>query len=105
MNNKIENSKTEVAKGPSLNERDYMMDLLSTEKALVKDYTVAMTEASNEKLYQFYKDVFNELILLSRKIYELMFKNGWYCLEKAESAKVNEKITKLNQEITDINNV
>ena len=33
-----------------------------------------------------------------------MFKNGWYCLEKVEKNKVQEKLTTLNQELTDMNN-
>ena len=88
-NNKVTNQKTEVNKGPNLNEKDYLTDLLETEKSMVKNYTVALTEASNETLYQIYKE---------------MFKNGWYCLEKVEENKVQEKLTTLNQELTDMNN-
>lgn len=102
-NNKVTNPKTEVQKGPNLNEKDYMTDLLSTEKAMLKDYAVALTEASNEQFQQVYKEMFNEISMLQRKIYEVMFKNGWYCLEKVESIKIQEKLSKLNQELTDMN--
>lgn len=103
-NNKVSNPKTEVQKGPNLNEKDYMTDLLSTEKAMLKNYTVALTEASNETLHQVYKEMFNEISMLQRKIYEVMFKNGWYELEKEEKTKIQEKLTKLNQELADMNN-
>lgn len=102
-NNKVSNPKTEVQKGPNLNEKDYMTDLLSTEKAMLKNYTVGLTEASNEQLHQVYKEMFNEISMLQRKIYEVMFKNGWYELEKVEGVKLQEKLTKLNQELTDMN--
>ena len=37
-------------------------------------------------------------------MYEAMYKNGWYCIEKIEENKVQEKLTTLTQELTDMNN-
>ena len=51
MNNSISNPKTEVSKGTSLNDKDYMNSLLGTLKEMVKNYAVALTEASNKNLY------------------------------------------------------
>ena len=48
MNNVIKNPKIEVSTGISLNEKDYMNSLLSMLKECAKNYTVALTEASNE---------------------------------------------------------
>jgi len=103
-NNQISNPKKEVTKGFALNEKDYANSLLSCLKEMTKNYTVAMTEASNETLYQEYHRVFNELINLQRKVYEFMFRSGWYILEKAETQKINEKYQMLSQEIQDLKN-
>ena len=101
-NNQISNPKKEVQKGMSLNEKDYMNELLSCLKEMSKNYTVAMTEASNEVLYNKYNNIFNEISRLQREVYELMFKNGWYTLEKVEMQKISEKAQMLNQELSDL---
>lgn len=101
--NMISNPKTEVPTGKSLNDKDYANCLLSSLKEMVKNYSVALTEASNENLYNNYKEMFDNYIKLQRKVYELMFHNGWYSLEKAETQKISNKIQMLNQEITDLN--
>ena len=47
--------------------------------------------------------MFEKIISLQRKIYETMFKYGWYCLEKVDQQKVLQKLETLNQELTDLN--
>ena len=92
MNNQICNPKVEVAKGINLNDKDYINNLLSCLKEMVKNYAYAMTEASNENLYNTYKEMFDKYSSLQREVYELMFRMGWYSLEKAEMQKINNKI-------------
>ena len=70
---------------------------------MVKNYTIAMTEASNESLYKSYNSTFKELMKLQRETFELMFKKGWYSLEKAESQKITQKLQMLYQEYQDLN--
>ena len=103
MNNEIKNPKTEVKAGMTLNDKDYIGSLLSCLKEMNKNYTVALTEASNEQLYQEYKTMFLEYSQLQRDVYELMFKKGWYVLEKADDNKIITKYQTLNQEFTDLN--
>ena len=69
---------------------------------MVKNYAVTLTEASNENLYNNYKEMFDRYIKMQREVYELMFRNGWYSLEKAEMQKINSKMQMLGQEITDL---
>ena len=101
-NNKISNPKTEVPTGKVLNDKDYINSLLTSLKEMTKNSVLAMTEASNEHLYNSYKSMFDKYISLQRDVYELMFRNGWYTLEKAETQKINEKIQMLNQELSDL---
>lgn len=103
MNNQIKNNKTEVETGTKLNDKDYLNSLLSCLKEMVKNYSIALTEASNENLYKVYKEMFDKYINLQREVYELAFRKGWYILEVAESQKVSDKYLTLNKEYNDLN--
>ena len=103
MNNNISNLKTEVPKGTSINDKDYMNSLLSCLKEMVKNYSIVLTEVSNENLYNEYKIMFDEYTNLQREVYELMFKKGWYTIEKVEQQKLDAKYQTLNQEFMDLN--
>lgn len=102
MNNKICNVKTEVPDGISLNDKDYINYLLSCLKEMEKNYVVAMTEASSEKLYQIHKESFLNLTSMQREVYELIFRKGWYCLEKIDGQTIAEKYQMLDKEYTSI---
>lgn len=104
MNNKISNPKTEVPNIPEMNDKDYITTMLSIEKAMVKDFAVALTEASNTDLYNDYYDMFDEISNMQRQIYNLMFKKGWYSLEKAEESKITQKLNMLEQELPQLEN-
>lgn len=101
-NNEIKNPKVEVPKGMELNDKDHLGDLLSALKCIEKDYIVAMTEASNEHLYQSFNTMFSEIARMQREVFELMFKKGWYQLEKAESTKIDQKAQMLGVELADL---
>lgn len=103
MNNQIANTKVEVAKGMTLNEKDYLTCLNSTLKELSKGYVTAMTEASNESLYEIYSNIFTNISTLQRDVYEIMFRKGWYVLEKSDINKINTKYQTLSQEYSDLN--
>ena len=102
-NNQISNPKTEVHKGKSINDKDYMNSLLSCLKEMVKNYATVLTEVSNETLYNEYKTMFDEYSRLQREVYELMFRKGWYTIEQAEQQKLDNKYQTLNQELMDLN--
>ena len=101
-NNEIKNSKVDILNGKNLNDKDYINNLLSTLKELNKNYVIGLIEASNEHLYQEYKDMFLKYSKMQREVYELMFKKGWYTLEKADKNKINNKFQILNQELNDL---
>lgn len=102
MNNKICNMKVEVPKGMGLNDKDYINSLLSTLKEMEKNYVIAMSEASNEKLFSIHKRVFLNIVALQREVYQLMFRKGWYCLEAVDENKISEKQQMLDIEYSDM---
>lgn len=99
---KISNTKQEVDNTINMNDKDYINKLLSCLKEITKNYTVALTEASNETLYNKYKDMFLRYIDMQRNVFELMFRKGWYELEEVEKNKINEKYNMLNKEYDSI---
>lgn len=102
MSSQIKNPKTEVSKGMNLNEKDYLTSLLTSLKNMEKNYCIAMTEASCEELYQKHLETFLNISAMQREVYELMFLNGWYVLEKAESNKIQDKYQTLNHDLNDL---
>lgn len=102
MNNQISNPKVEVPSGLQLNDKDYITSLLSCLKEMAKNYTLVMTEASNESLFEIYHNTFERIISLQREVYELMFRKGWYSLEKVEDNKISNKYQMLSQELNEL---
>ena len=102
MNNQISNPKVEVPTGIACNDKDYLNSLLSCLKEMSKNYVMAMTEASNESLFEKHKQVFLTLISLQREVYELMLRKGWYILEKSDTQKINQKLQTLSNEYQDL---
>ncbi len=104
MNNKINNPKKKVSKTREMNDKDYITSMLEVEKSIVKDYAVALTEASNKDLYEDFHDMFDDVSDLQRQIYDLMFRKGWYSLETAEEDIIIQKANKLEQELPQLVN-
>ena len=102
MNNKVSNPKVEVPQTNEMNDKDYINCLLSNLKEMEKGYLCAMIEASNEDLYNIYKDTLISLSDMQRMVYEMMFRNGWYVIEKIPVDKVNDKYNLLLKEYEDL---
>ena len=103
MNSKVQNPKVEVKSGTKLNDKDYLNSLLSCLKEMVKNYSVALTEASCENLYNVYKETYDKYLKMQRDVYELAFRKGWYTLEVAEANKISDKYLILNNEYNNLN--
>ena len=88
--NKIQNPETQVPKTPQMNERDFLNDMLATEKYMTDSYCTALNEASHQMLYKDLQMIFNETQDCQRDFYNLMFKKGWYKIEAAEQQKLQQ---------------
>ncbi len=99
MNNKIQNPKTQVEETIEMNDENYLNDMLETEKNMSVNMTYALNEASNENLFDEIYEMFNMVKESQRTLFELAFKKGWYCLEKAEENKIIEEYNKLTKSI------
>ena len=102
MNNKVQNPKTEVPANSNMNDRDFLNDILESEKNMSVNYTYALNEASNEELFKRIYDMFIHIKETQRNLFELSFKKGWYTLEKAEENKINEENNTLSNMFNEI---
>lgn len=88
----IANPKTQqLDKTPQMNDRDFLNDLLTTEKYITDGYNTFLNEASHEALYQDILQLFTEAQSQQRHLYTLMFQKGWYKLEPEDSQKLQQK--------------
>ncbi|WP_284141731.1 MULTISPECIES: spore coat protein [unclassified Virgibacillus] len=85
---KIQNPETPIAKTSQMNERDMINDMLATEKYMTSSYNIALYEASNQAYYQLLQQILTETQDCQRNLFNQMFQQGWYSLEKADQQKV-----------------
>lgn len=101
-NNELKNDKVEVPMGISMNDCDYLNSVLTIEKNMSNNYSVALNEASNDYIYEDYFTMFEDTKDAARDLYNLMFKYGWYILEEADDTKVKQSIKKLETQIKEL---
>ena len=101
-NNTIKNKMVQVPKGTKLNDEDYLNSVLTSFKEMSKNYSIALTESSNEALYKTLKKQYDVIINMQRSLYELMFEYGWYSLEKASKTSLDSKYNTLNTQLKDL---
>lgn len=87
---KIQNPEMQVPKTPQMNDRDFVNDILTTEKYMTSAYSIALNEASHQQLYSDLSGIFNETQDCQRQLYNLMFKKGFYALEAADQQKLQQ---------------
>lgn len=102
MNDKVQNPKVEVPETRAMNDRDYLNVVLESLKNMTNNLSIALNEASNQELFQQEFALFEETKKASRELYKLMFQNGWYTLEKAETQKIDQKYQELTQKMNQL---
>lgn len=103
MNNKVNNPEVNVSKTINMNEKNYLEVILENEKNMSNNLSIAIDEASNDLLFDKFYDIFDDVKCAARDVFNLMFKNGWYTLEKAQDNKRKEENTKLNDKLNELN--
>ncbi|SFI87537.1 spore coat protein [Thermoflavimicrobium dichotomicum] len=78
-------------KGPEMNDRDRINDLLAFEKYLASGYNTAANEASNEQLFQVQMNLLNDIHRAQHDLFNLMQQKGWYKVEAAQMNQISQK--------------
>ena len=79
-------------------EKDYMTMNLSLLKDLQKNYAIAMTEASNEKIYKCFKKGYDLITSMQRQTFNVMDKNNMYNLKNVQIKEIKSDFDTLNKE-------
>ena len=80
----------------ALTEEEILNDTLASCKNLLGLLNIYATEASNEEIEDVVEDIYLTMKDNQRNLYKVMYKKGWYKLEKEDSKKINSAITKFN---------
>jgi ferritin-like metal-binding protein YciE len=91
--NIIKNPQTDQlpkVKGPDMNERDYLNDILATEKYLTDNLNIFAREASNQVLHGEIVNLLQETHVAARNLFNEMFKKGWYSLTAAGQPEIQQ---------------
>ncbi len=103
MATKVACDKVSVEAIKEMNDRDLVVDFLSSEKAITSNTAIALTEASNDKLHNEILDFFDTVKDIQAETYELAWNFGWYTLEEAETSKIKQKQKDLQTKLDELN--
>ncbi|UVI29197.1 spore coat protein [Paenibacillus spongiae] len=77
-------------KGPEMNDRDRINDVLAMEKYLTDSFNVSAREASHQALHQDIMTVLNESHQCQYGLFELMFRKGHYKLQAEQQQALDQ---------------
>ena len=77
-----------------LTEEDILNYILLSEKTISNNYSVALSEMSNDKLYKKVMNIFMDTKDIAREIYIFMYNNGMYDICSEDDTKINESCMK-----------
>lgn len=100
--NKISNNQVEVPKTNDMNDKDYLNALLEIEKNMSNNLSIALNEASCDKLFNFEFLLFTETKGMARDIFNMMFDCGWYSLEQESQQKIDKTIQEFENSLNEL---
>ena len=80
----------------AITEEEMLNDTLASCKSLMSLLNIYATEASNEEIEDVIEDIYLQMKDNQRNLYKVMYKKGWYKLEKEDTKKINSAITKFS---------
>lgn len=102
MNNNVSNNQVEVPKTNAMNDKDYLNALLELEKNMSNNLSIALNEASCDKLFNAEFLLFTETKGMARDIFNVMFDCGWYSLEKESKQKIDQTLSELETNLNEL---
>jgi len=83
-------------------DQDNIMILLELEKNIVKNYSVAITEASSDNLKTEITKLFEDSKQAQSELYNYSLSKGWYQIEQAPQDKINQEQQKLSSKLANM---
>jgi spore coat protein CotF len=83
-------------KGPEMNERDWINDVLSSVKQMTVGYTIGLNEMQNPKLHQDIQNILNDTHAMQLQLFDAMFQKGWYKMKAADQQEISQAHTQFS---------
>lgn len=99
---KVGNQEKKINKTIDMNDKDILNDILASEKAMVTNFSTMLIETSNKPLHDEVFSLFKKCDDNQRKLFELLFENGWYQLETAQNTKIDQEYEKTTQMMNEL---
>jgi spore coat protein CotF len=80
-------------KGPEMNDRDLINDILMQEKYVSASYNVGLHEMQNPKLHETVQGILSDVNNCQYQMFELMFQKGWYKMKAADQQEIAQTHT------------
>lgn len=93
----IKNPEKNIVRSPEMNDRDYLNDILATEKYLTDGFNTFTSEASHTELHNDVKTILNDTHSFTRDLFNLMFKDGFYSFQGASNQEVQQTQQKFSK--------
>ena len=82
-----------------MNDKDYLLEMLTTEKNISVNLVYALNEASNKNIYDFYFKMFKDINKLTKDIYEECINKRYYQKNNIPEKKIIDVYNQLSQEL------
>lgn len=83
-------------------DQDILNDILQSAKHLQTIYNTYSIEASNEEIVEVMEDLYLGMKDQTRDMFNLLYGKGWYKLEKEDTNKINQAVTKFEKSRQDM---
>ncbi|MBE6140211.1 MAG: spore coat protein [Firmicutes bacterium] len=82
-----------------MTEKEFVMDILETEKNITINTAFALNEASNNNLYKEIFNIFKSISNVTKEVFTLAYHLGIYPLENEKNTKIKDAIKTLNNDL------
>ena len=83
-----------------MSDKDYLLEMLTTEKNISVNLVYALHEASNKDIYDLYFKMFKDINKLTKDIYEECVNKGYYQKNNIQEKKIIDAYNQLSQELS-----
>jgi len=77
-------------KGPEINDRDLINDLMSYEKYMANGFGVGLHEMQMPQLHQAIHNIMCDVHNSQHEMFNLMFQKGWYKMKAADQNEIQQ---------------
>jgi spore coat protein CotF len=75
-------------KGPEMNDRDRVNDIMTQQKYLSHGYNVGLYETQHPELRKTISQILQDVHDCQHRLFNLMFEKGWYKMKMADAAEI-----------------